>query len=163
MFWIKNDVMQRVQTLIGSHLSLIRASGTQNYHFVNSPGDVNQALHSVLYNRQFFLPLNKTYPDYSFRLAYLPWWNMFFDLNCNGQLCTADTATIPVIPFLGIQQYNFAYDVSYPALVVLNDPKAFDGEGFTFQFFLEANMRNNQPLASGMMLPSIEFEPSIFC
>lgn len=163
VYWIKNEVESEVQGLLSSHLSLFKASGTETYHYTVSPQDVNRPMYEILYNRNFFLPLNHTYPDYGFRVAYLPWWNLFFDLNCNGQLCTADSTTIPFIPFLGIQNYQFAYDVSFPALVTLTDPDAFDGEGFTFQFFLEANMRNNQPLAGATVLQGFKGERSLFC
>jgi hypothetical protein len=49
-----------------------------------------------------------------------------------------------------INDYNFKYDVSYPVLVTLHDPSAFDLEGFTLQFAMEVNMRNNRALTSDM-------------
>jgi len=163
--WIKQDVQKDVERIVSSHLSLVRASGTSNNRYVTSPGEgENRELYEVLYNRQFFIPLNGTYTNYAFRLMYLPWWKMYFDLNCRGQLCTADSTQIPLSFLLGMQEYNFAYDVSYPVLVVLEDPDAFGGEGFVFEFFMEANLRNNAPLHGATLLqPANLGEPSIVC
>ncbi|MBW3018919.1 hypothetical protein KY329_01910, partial [Candidatus Woesearchaeota archaeon] len=112
----------------------------------------------------FLVPWKKSYPGYSLQFASLPWWSSYFDLNCNGELRTAESADMPLHFMIGMRQYRFQYDMSYPVLVVLHDANAFSGEGFTFQFFLETNMRNNVPLKGLDIKPDMQFkEPSIFC
>lgn len=163
-FWIKQQVQEDVERMLSSHMSLVRASGTRNNRMVVSPPDVHRPLYEVLYNRQFYIPLNGTYTDYAFQLVHLPWWGMYFDLNCNGQMCTADTTTVPLQFLFGWQEYSFAYDVSYPALVQLTDPDALNGQGFVFQYFIEGNMRNNAPLQDAELLTStVRRTPSIAC
>lgn len=164
-FWVEENVKNQLTQIISSYTSLTRASGTQNFNHIVSPPDSHRQLFEVLYNRQFFLPLNKTYPDYSFKMMYFPSWSIYFDLNCNGQLCTAGSASIPLDVLFSLQEYNFAYDVSYPVLFFLEDEGAFNGEGFVFQFFMESNIRNNEPLSwdLGDLQPLVDIENSIFC
>ena len=62
-----------------------------------------------------------------------------------------ETSTIfnPLMPFIGLTDYNFVYDVSYPIMVQIID-RGFENpslpEGYSFQFALEVNIRNNEPL-----------------
>ena len=53
---------------------------------------------------------------------------------------------------IGLHKYDFSYDVSYPVLVEIRDPDAFKGAGYSFKFFLEANVRNNLPMTSAFEL-----------
>ncbi len=48
---------------------------------------------------------------------------------------------IPLPYFLRVD--DFSYDLSYPVLVEVTDPDAFNKEGFTLRFGLEVNLRNN--------------------
>jgi hypothetical protein len=65
----------------------------------------------------------------------------------------------------GVQRYRTSYDVSYPVLVTLRDPQALDGQGYTFAFALESNIRNNQPAEADSTLPPPRaiFEKSMLC
>jgi len=44
--------------------------------------------------------------------------------------------------------YELSYDISFPVVVKLHDPAAFKGDGYSFQFAIEANIRNNKPFTS---------------
>jgi hypothetical protein len=164
-YWLQYEAQEDAERLLTSYLSLLRASGTRNFRYNLAGKDVRDPLlYEAVYDRQFFIPLNKSYPDYSLQFAYLPWWNSYFDMNCNGELCTAESADMPLAFLIGMRQYRFQYDISYPVLVALNDPTAFNGDGFTFQFFLETNMRNNNPLQGLDILPAFQGrEPTILC
>src|SRR3989338_3571294 len=70
---------------------------------------------------------------------------MYFDLNCKGERCVPSSAN-SLISFFGIQQYRFAYDMSFPVMVEVQDPFALNGQGYTFSFFLEGNIRNTKPM-----------------
>jgi hypothetical protein len=97
---------------------------------------------------------------------YLDWWEPYLDLHCGGQLCRADSATnFELIPFT-INRYNFPYDLSYPVLVEIRNPFAFGGEGYSFKFFLEQNLRASQAIraeASPFKPATVDERPSIFC
>jgi len=45
-----------------------------------------------------------------------------------------------------MKSYVFAYDVSFPVLVTITDPDAFEGRGYDFIFALEGNIRGDKPL-----------------
>ncbi|MFW6378502.1 MAG: hypothetical protein ACOCZV_00605 [Nanoarchaeota archaeon] len=45
----------------------------------------------------------------------------------------------------GMIDYRFDYDISYPLIIEIEDPDAFNGEGYTFQFASEVNVRDNEP------------------
>ncbi|RME52077.1 hypothetical protein D6783_05870 [Candidatus Woesearchaeota archaeon] len=55
---------------------------------------------------------------------------------------------LPLLSSLGFVflDYKFLYDISFPYVVSIVDPSAFNGEGFVFQFALEANIRDNRPV-----------------
>lgn len=165
-YWVKYEVIKEVEKLLTSYIPFIQVLGTANYQYVRAPEDVRDPeLFEVIYNRQFLVPLNKSYPLLETRFRYLEWWTPYFDLNCNGQLCQADTGSnFFLIPF-AINRYEFAYDLSYPVLVEIRNPYALEGRGYTFQFLLEENMRNSAPFITGTVLPPspIGDEPSIFC
>lgn len=166
-FWVLFEIKERLKNLFTSHYPLIQVFGTRDYTPITAEGtERDPELYELVYNRQFLIPLNRTYSSIAARFSYLPQWDPYLDLNCNGQLCRSDSGTnYELFPF-SVNRYEFAYDLSFPVLVELRDPEAFGGEGYTFQFFLEHNMRNSQPFTSETQLqPSfrgLEI-PSIFC
>ena len=165
-FWIKFEVKKNLKRMLASYIPFIQVFGTANYKYVRAPEGVRDPeLYELLYNRQFLVPLNTTYPFLETNFRYLDWWEPYFDLNCNGELCQADTGSnFFLIPF-SLDRYEFAYDLSYPVLVEIRSPYALDGQGYTFQFMLEENMRNSAPFTTGVNLPPqpASSEPSIFC
>jgi len=168
VYWLKHEVLNTLQNLVGAYIPLIQVSGTRNYRFITAPGNVRDPdLFEVLYNRHFLLPLQGSHPAIEARFSYLDWWTPYFDLNCNGELCQADNANV-FLQFLsfGLQRYEFAYDLSYPVMVELRDATAFNNEGYSFRFMLEQNLRNSQ--SAVVERPPIDVaqapqEPSIFC
>jgi len=165
VYWVKQNVAEKVQNILSSYIPLLKANGVANFDFIFGPEEVkHKDVYELLYNREFFIPLEGSYPDYSLNFLYYQWWKPYFDLNCNGQLCTADVVNNKLMFMLGLQEYSFAYDISYPVLVQLIDKKALKGDGFVFQFFLEANIRNNEPLQGQKIISLPEMpEPSTFC
>lgn len=53
---------------------------------------------------------------------------------------------VPFIPTIQTNHYAFYYDISYPVVVSLRDETALDGEGYTFFFAMENNIRDNRNL-----------------
>ncbi len=166
-YWIKHDVLNLIKQLLMSNIPIIQASDTRNYKYIQAPpGTRDPELYEVIYNRQFFIPLFAYHPDLEVKFNYFDWWQPYFELNCNGQLCQADSASnFYVLPFT-INRYTFSYDLSYPILVEIRNPDAFAGQGYSFKFFIEQNMRNSEaflaeaPLIEALQVPGY---PSIFC
>ena len=165
--WIKYDVLQKIKGHLASYIPLIQVFGTANYNYIEAPNDVRDPeLYELVYNRQFLIPVEKSYNFLEARLSYLDLWEPYFDLNCNGQLCQSDSMTSFIMVPLSMHRYEFAYDLSFPVLVEIRDPYAFNGEGFVFNVMLEENMRNSRRFSSGASLPPpppTQAIPSIFC
>ncbi len=153
--WVKFDVERRVRQLLASYIPMLQVMNTAGHRYIRAPTTAavrDKEMYENLYNRGMVVPLNTTHAGVEVKFNYLDWWKPYFNLNCNGQICQAESMSSTFGFVFGIQRYNFAYDVSFPVMVEIKAPFALKGEGYTFQFMLEANMRNNEPM------PSI-FEP----
>ncbi len=147
--WIKTTVIEKLKEILVSYIPLLQVAGTRNYRFIESPVNVRDPdLYETIYNRGMIIPLEEDHPSLNVRFSYLDLWEPYFDLNCRGELCQPDSMGSTLGFVFGIQRYNFAYDVSLPVLVEISNPDAFGGEGYSFKFFLEANMRNNRPMTA---------------
>ena len=49
------------------------------------------------------------------------------------------------------QRYEFYYDISVPVLIKIDDDAALNGEGYLFQFAIEANIRTSRPMSPGVI------------
>ncbi|MFC1774695.1 hypothetical protein ACFLZN_00075 [Nanoarchaeota archaeon] len=149
VFWIKRDVEQRLQEILHAYIPLLQVYGANNYKFIEAPKfQRDPELYEVLMNRGALIPIEDIPRNLNVKLIFLDWWKPYLDLNCRGQICKGESATSTMGFLFGMQKYNFAYDVSYPVMLEITDPTAFKGRGYSFKFFLEANMRNNQPMWS---------------
>ncbi len=164
--WVKYSVEQRIIQLLQSYVPLLQVFGTSNYRPLEAPdGLKNEATVINALNRNAVIPQLRPWPEFEARFTYLDTWKLYFDLNCKGQYCKPEGFLNTVFTYFGIQRYNFAYDVSYPALVELREPGALNGRGFSFRFALEGNLRNNEPVTSEWeaLPPGPAQEGSLFC
>ncbi|MBD3310034.1 hypothetical protein GF351_02335 [Candidatus Woesearchaeota archaeon] len=143
VYWQESEVRKKLEQVLQSYIQLLQVDGTLDYTYREFPED---ELKESLYNRQMIIPVNRSFPDLAVSFNYLEWWPLYFDLNCEGELCRPMSANNPYSNLVGIQQYNFAYDVSFPVLVQVYDPAAFNDQGYMFNFFLESNIRNNKAM-----------------
>lgn len=140
--WTKSEVKRKIEEMLMSYIPIFQVQGTKNFERnVFEDNKLRQSIYDW-----FIVPLEGDNSDITIEFSYLDFWPMYFDLNCNGESCEAQSANSPFISFLGIQEYKFKYDVSYPVLVEITQPDALDKEGYSFRFFIEANIRNNKPL-----------------
>ncbi|MBI2658352.1 hypothetical protein HYX08_06705 [Candidatus Woesearchaeota archaeon] len=139
--WKKTDVKNKITSLLISYVPLFQVDGTYNYE----RNTFNSELKQRLYDSTIIPVANSSFRDLSAYFTYLDFWPAYFDLNCKGEKCMPSSAN-SLISMFGIQQYRFAYDLSFPVLVEIQDPFALNGKGYTFSFFLEGNVRNNKPM-----------------
>jgi len=164
--WVKYEVGKKLRGILQSYIHFIQTSSVRNYHYILPTGAQNPELAEIFYNRQFFIPLNTTHPTLEVRFAYFDWWEPYFQLNCNGEICEAESVSnFQLLPFT-VNRYNFAYDLSFPVLVEIRNSDSFNGEGYSFKIFLEQNMRDTDPFVGET--PPLEAilgakAPSIFC
>ncbi len=139
--WQKSDIKNRITGLLAAYIPLFQVDGTYNYE----RNTFNSELKQRLYDSTIIPVANSSFRDLSAYFTYLDFWPSYFDLNCQGERCIPSSAN-SLISFFGIQEYRFAYDLSFPVLVEVQDPFALNGQGYSFNFFLEGNIRNNKPM-----------------
>lgn len=139
--WPVISVKQKMEGILSSYVSALQVYNVQNYNRKLFPeNDVRQAFYD-----QSVLPMNleKEYNSLEAGFDYLGW-PIYFDAGSKG-IIKPESAILPFINF-GVQRYSTTYDISFPAMVTIKDPLAFNGEGYYFVFALEANIRNNRPI-----------------
>jgi hypothetical protein len=160
--WSKTQVKELVVQMLSSYIQAMQVWGSRDYHAVELGGD---ELSEGLFNSGMLVYSDENDPMLSVGFNYLDVWPVYFDLNCQGEVCRPETVGATVILPIGIQRYNFLYDLSYPVLVSISDPEALDMKGYEFQFMLEGNIRDNAPL-NGSYVPlvsAIGVEESMLC
>ncbi len=159
--WSKRDVQNKITGFLSGYTQLFQVVGTSNFDR-NTFGD---DLLQKLYDSTLIPNLPGTqFNGIDAEFTYLDSWPIYFDLNCDGDVCKPSSVN-SLLSIIGLQTYNFAYDLSFPVLVELRDTTALNGRGYTFRFGLEANIRNNEVMKSNfapLELASFE-EASLLC
>ncbi len=166
IYWTKTEVGRKLKQMLQAYIPALQATGTRNFHYAAAPAKVKHSdLFELMYNRGFLIPLEEPHPSLEVRFYYLNWWKPYFDLNCDGELCGPDNTGSFLIFSFAIQKYNFVYDLSLPVMVEITSPDAINGQGYSFKFMLEANIRNNELFTSNTTLPPVidVGKDSIFC
>ncbi len=150
-YWSVYDVQKKLMQLLSAYIPFLQVFYTRNYKQIfaprNFPDIVDEGLFETLYNRNFLIHLNASHPDLNVDFKYLDWLRPYFNLNCDGSICGPESFSMKFAVMFGIQRYNFVYDASFPVLVDIYNPYAFNGTGsYSFKFFLESNLRNNEAL-----------------
>ncbi|MBI4141742.1 hypothetical protein HY484_02345, partial [Candidatus Woesearchaeota archaeon] len=166
--WVKLTVEKQLKQILTSYIPLLQVAGTITHKYLKAPNDAgDKELYETLYNRGMIIPIEKDHPTIGVRYSYLDWWKPYVDISgCRGQVCQAESFGTTLGMLFGIQRYNFGYDISLPVLVELKNPFAFNGEGYTFNFALEANLRNNKPMPAEFKPLKLIADvglPSMFC
>ena len=141
-YWIKSKVKNDIQyNMLPVYTPFFTVFGTSNY---------NSNLIGSFYEKTILpipSPTNSSYSDLSVKFNYLSWWPIYFDITgrgVTGQRIGPEKMSSSFFNFIGIKRYNFYYDLSYPVLVDIYDPNAFNFEGYHFYIGLESNVRNNR-------------------
>lgn len=137
--WQKSDLKNRITGMLSSYIQLFQVDGTHNY----GRNILDSELKQRLYDSTILPVADTSFSSLEAYFSYLDFWPVYFDMNCKGELCVPSSAN-SLLSVFGIQNYKFDYDISYPVLVEVNDPLALNGEGYSFNFFLEGNIRNNR-------------------
>ncbi|MBU1946797.1 MAG: hypothetical protein KKC54_07575 [Nanoarchaeota archaeon] len=158
--WPVQKVKMDIENVLSSYIQLLQVSSTQNYE----PRDRGNSLSSSLYNTGMLIPVSGNYPELKISFMANPeWWPIYFKMNCKGT-CRPESASSNLMALIGIQRYSFVYDISYPALVTINDPDALNYKGYSFNFFMESNIRQNEPMPPNYIpAPLIDSGASMFC
>ncbi|MBD3361822.1 hypothetical protein GF358_03450 [Candidatus Woesearchaeota archaeon] len=138
--WAKEAVKIRIQQILNSYAPLLRFYGTKNQIDIN----VQNKYAEGFYNAMQIEDLTKKYNlfvDVSYNN-----WPFYFSINPNPLTGTYHKQNFPydILPPFQTNTYEFYYDLSIPLLVQIRDPSAFSGEGYTLNFAIETNIRDNK-------------------
>ncbi len=142
--WFKPMVEMNLQQLLLSYIPLIQLYNTKEAKQITSG---ENAFEQGFYKALYLKFLKEKYPlDVNF--MYLEW-PVYFDITPrNGDILTGEVH-IQEFPFnfapaFQTNYYEFYYDVSAPVMIEIRDPDALNGNGYSFLFALEANVRDNK-------------------
>ena len=161
VYWTKPDVKTKLGEILMSYVPLLQVEDTLNYQERIFDDSIKQRVYS-----QMVIPsYGDSYKKLGVDFRYLGWWPIYFDINTKSGIIMPESASTNLLPLdIGIQRYNFLYDISYPVVITINSPDAFYGKGYSFKFALEANIRNNEAINSSFVsLKGKSAEASMFC
>lgn len=158
--WQEQLVEQEVKAMLSTYIQGLMVEKSINY--LERPALVND-YHQKLYDNMV-IPESRVSDARGMKVEfeYLEW-PIYFYMGCDGA-CEPESLTSNLGINFGLQRYNFVYDISYPVVVTIQDPEALKGDGYTFRFGLEANIRNNKALeGNNYALKPISTEASQLC
>lgn len=147
--WRLDSVKNQVSSILSLYVPLLGIKNTLNGISFAYPKEMEMT-QTVM--DKMLLSLNDTnYHPLNVEFRYSQNWPIYFDITPrNGQIIKPKDILggFGVLGILGVdmKQYEFQYDVSYPVIITLNDPKSYNDEGYSFFFALESNVRNNKQL-----------------
>lgn len=149
--WVLQQVQQEIRQDILPHMTLIRYGNTNNGVPITT---YNDGVYDQYVNGFYstFLPITSD-KEYNFNVYHHYLYEQpFVNVGDGSQLIEgADIAEIKNNPLLkaisnlAMKDYRFEFDISYPLLLSIEDPESLDGQGYTFDFAIEVNVRNNVP------------------
>jgi len=153
--WTRTNVKEQLQDDILPYLGFIRITGTNNGNTIVSTETDNYSIYAQgIYHSLAYKFSNKTY-DLDADIIY-PYSDIYLNIG-GSEIIKGETLFIDqnfkfIMNLVGFSmtQYKFKYDMSYPVIVKITDPTAFNGEGYTFNYAMEANIRQNVPVTGNL-------------
>ena len=150
-FWIKTIVKNDIKDILSTYIPMLRVQGTKNAAKIKVSG-AGQAFFDFAYIDLFGI-LNQSFPEYSVDFNYLGWdpyLQVNLGTNSNSEIIKPETTKndVKFSAPVQINNYNFLYDISYPILIEIRDPAAFNTQGYNLIFAVEVNIRDNRDLGS---------------
>ncbi len=162
-FWTTEEVKKNVKSIISSYVPLLQVQSARNLQYYDYPVTDLSKVYQQNYDNMI-IPLEGA-DEVAVRFDYFGW-DPFFDVNDKqGVITSQDVFVKEWFVALGSQEFDTAYDVSYPLLITIDDPLAFGNQGYQFSFALEANIRNNRIVRDEQILPEpvVSFQESMAC
>ncbi len=158
-FWIRPEVQQIIEDGLLPALFMIRVKNADNYYPIESP-DVAPEMRDYAEGLYDYMAINlgNVYYPVDVRFEY-PGTPMHLDINGKQLLKPRRMPGTAFLSWAGmdIHDYRFKYAASFPLLIHIDDPAAFNGRGLQLNFGLEANILNNVPLNTSIGYTEIAF------
>ena len=167
-YWIRSEVQDKLENDILPFTMLIQIVNSGNAQDIAPTGtDPNYiGYEEGLYSSMKQKVSNNTYFDLDANIYY-PQGSQSSDAGSNIYLKVGNGEVIKPENFdfgdnfvlkmlnFALNDYSFKYDLTYPVIVRISDPDAFNGEGFTFSYAMQANIRQNVPVTSNITKTAI--------
>ncbi|MFC1723772.1 hypothetical protein ACFL0V_06535 [Nanoarchaeota archaeon] len=155
MLWTRTETQERLESFVlPPGISMLQIFDSHNYirHIILNDEGEDRVATGYMDKTLIELKEKTPYPELDVRFTYLDWWPTWLSIN-GGQEVIKPQKIGPLISgfmfdMIGLDRYRSQYSLSFPVLVTINDPTALNGEGFSFTFALEANIRRNKPINS---------------
>lgn len=148
IYWVKQNVKEQLGTYLKTYIPLVQIEGTTGAVQLEGTNAYGTGFFTMLYRESTYLFGSL---DVDFIDPTLDTTDYYFDITPRtGELIKPNSYKnefpLNILPPLQTNHYSFYYDVSYPVVVSVRDATAFAGEGYTFFFALENNLRDNRNL-----------------
>ncbi len=166
-YWNVNYVESLLKGLMSAYLNQVSVKGSKNFREPELP-DVESTVMQNFLNWDLSAK-RSLIQNYDIDVFYNPAWEPFVSFFPHEGFLMPETTRFDGNPFLmltgivGMVKYKFNYQVSFPVLVQINDPRALGGEGYSFRLALEGNIRNNEVLEEGGGISIIAGAGSVLC
>jgi len=163
LFWVKQDVQDKIQELLRSYIPLISIENTKNAKKITT-GD---KLKDYVYN-YMFLENKIDFNKYDVRFYYMDW-PIYLDIgpHSTGGLIKPSVTNVEIpggiLPTETVADYSFVYNIGFPILVEISDPEALNGKGYSFFFAIESNIKANKDIIDYLLHGAIvDYDPKGF-
>ncbi|MBI4739043.1 hypothetical protein HY772_05795 [Candidatus Woesearchaeota archaeon] len=155
MFWTRLDTQRKMEALVlPGGIGQLKVDRTNNFYrniwFTQDKTGkyVEDPFKNSMTDKMILQPnISADFSRLNAKFTYLDWWPIYLQLNGGQEVVGPDRLQgAKILAILGINTYRIWYDLSYPVMVTIEDPNAFNGEGLQFNFAVEVNIRDNAPL-----------------
>ena len=137
--WLRSTIAEDVKNIVYYNLPRIRVNRTDYPRFL--PAEQYAKVHWL------FDVTSNNYKDLSVGFEYRKEWPFFLDVRPRfGNVLKSNVGggIKQYLSFLCVNIWHFTYDVNYPVMVPISDPKSFDGEGYVFRFATPVIVSKNE-------------------
>ncbi|MFA5796803.1 MAG: hypothetical protein WC916_02050 [Candidatus Woesearchaeota archaeon] len=154
-YWIRSQVKEQLQNDVLPYVNMIQIVNAQNAKSI-SPGGTDEKylpFEEGFYKSMLVKVSDTSYSPLRANILY-PYTDIYFKIGDSeiikpASIDPGDNQILKMAQFF-MNDYRFKYDLSYPVMIKLTDPQAFNGEGYSFTIALEANIRQNVPVTGNI-------------
>ncbi|HOI18962.1 MAG TPA: hypothetical protein PLX15_03820 [Candidatus Woesearchaeota archaeon] len=166
IYWQSSDVKEKISKLFLQYNSVFQLNGSKNQRDI-----IGKTRLDDLYFKGFVLdiPDKVGLDELDYNIFYDPSWNSYASFGGEyligpRTINFGNVKYLNLIPYVSaFSMYATPYDLSYPLVVSLRNENALGGEGFTFNFAMELNVRNSEPLTPDSNFFDLQSKESMFC
>ncbi|MGV8086448.1 MAG: hypothetical protein ACP5N1_02345 [Candidatus Woesearchaeota archaeon] len=166
-YWIHSEVKEKLMSDILPYTMLLQITNAGNYQkiYSRSTDPKTISFEDGLYESMTLQVSNNTYFELDANIYYPQDSEIYFRIGDNeiikpDTFDAGDDIFMKIIGFVA-NDYSFRYDLTYPVIVSIKDRDAFNGEGYVFNYAMQANIRQNVPISGNMTTVNLMTAPSI--